>query len=119
MVVRGPPSHALCRLPPTLPFPPACPAQSFAQILLCLLEGQACLTPQDLYSAVDNPHSGKPANPDLLGSSRRAGAVPSTGLRALVWSLADLVQAPSGLKLQHRLQGGFAGPALLLRFWHW
>jgi len=30
-----------------------------------------------------------------------------------------LVQAPSGLELQHRLQGRFAGPALLLGFWHW
>lgn len=42
--------------------------------------------------------------------------MPHTGLGVLGAGRADLVQAPSGLELQHRLQGGFAGPALLLRF---
>lgn len=74
---------------------------------------------QGLSSGMDTlQHSGEPVTLTCQ-ETPWDGAMPYTGLRFLVWGYADLVQAPSGLELQHRLQGGFAGPALLLWFWHW
>lgn len=100
-----------------LPSPRGCPILSFAEILLCFPEGQACFTPQGLSSGVAIPrHSGEPVT---LTCQKAQGMSLPRGSGFLAWGYADLVWALSGLELQHRLQGGFAGPALLLRFWHW